>query len=40
MILKPKGYMPYQSLHSSKILTMQEGQPRGVSSIGNPWQVK
>ncbi len=23
--------------HSSKILTIQQGVPRGVSSVGNPW---
>ncbi len=27
------------TLHSSKILTIQQGQPRGVSSIGNPRQA-
>ncbi len=31
--------LPYISLHSSKILTIQQGQPRGVSSIGNPRQA-
>ena len=28
-----------ESVHSSKILTIQQGQPRGVSSIGNPRQA-
>ncbi len=27
------------TMHSSKILTIQQGQPRGVSSVGNPRQA-
>ena len=29
----------WPELHSHKILTKQQGWPREVSSVGNPWQA-
>ena len=37
MTLYPDVDLGGKNIHSSKILTIQQGLPRGVNSVGNPW---